>query len=91
MDNVQMVPEKGTKKNKGLSYRREESPSKQKAGLIQPRAKEVGKETWKGWNLSLPVVYFTEPDAMLSALQVSSYLNFTITLWNGHCLLAVNR
>lgn len=48
MDNVQMVPEKGTKKNKGLSYRHEESPSKQKAGLIQPRAKEVGKETWKG-------------------------------------------
>lgn len=48
MENVQMIPEKGTKKSKGLGCRPKESPSKQKAGLIQPRGKEAGKDTWKG-------------------------------------------
>lgn len=81
MENVDMVPEKGNKKIKGLGCGPEESPSGGTAGRIEPGAKEAGKEKWQGRSLHLPIFNYSH---LLSWAQGCAECFTSIILFELH-------
>lgn len=75
---------KEIKRLKGLDVALKKAPPEEQLGgfsLVQRRrGRRRGRDEASTFLSLIIVIYFPEPKAVLSALQVLSYLSFTITL-----------